>query len=186
MSLARADQRVLILGGTSEARELASALDQAGVAVVSSLAGRLEAPRLPTGDVRFGGFGGPEGLAAWLVENGVAAVVDATHPVCRAHLGDGGGGLYERQASRCSGWSGPAGASRLATAGTAWATCTKPPTWYRGSGGASGSRSGARVLAPSPDVTVVLVPDPLHRGARAAAAGSVPGHAGSRPVHDRG
>jgi len=71
---------VLILGGTAEARELAAALDADEVQVVSSLAGRVSRPRLPAGEVRIGGFGGPEGLASWLRERGVSAVVDATHP----------------------------------------------------------------------------------------------------------
>jgi precorrin-6A/cobalt-precorrin-6A reductase len=72
--------RVLVLGGTAEARRLAADLVGAGVAVTSSLAGRVSNPRLPAGEVRSGGFGGPEGLAAWIGEHGVAAVVDATHP----------------------------------------------------------------------------------------------------------
>ena len=76
----RGGARVLVLGGTGEARELAGALDAAGVAVVSSLAGRVARPRLPAGEVRVGGFGGPQGLARWLAEHGVGAVVDATHP----------------------------------------------------------------------------------------------------------
>jgi precorrin-6A/cobalt-precorrin-6A reductase len=71
---------VLVLGGTAEARELAAALDAGGTRVVSSLAGRVARPRLPAGEVRIGGFGGPDRLGAWLRENGVAAVVDATHP----------------------------------------------------------------------------------------------------------
>jgi precorrin-6A/cobalt-precorrin-6A reductase len=71
---------ILVLGGTAEARELAGALDAAGVAVTSSLAGRVERPRLPAGEVRIGGFGGPEALARWLGEHGVRAVIDATHP----------------------------------------------------------------------------------------------------------
>lgn len=71
---------VLLLGGTGEARELAQVLVDAGVDVVSSLAGRVERPRLPAGEVRMGGFGGVEGLRAWLVDHGVTAVVDATHP----------------------------------------------------------------------------------------------------------
>jgi precorrin-6A/cobalt-precorrin-6A reductase len=71
---------LLILGGTAEARELAAELHAAGVAVTTSLAGRVARPRLPAGDVRIGGFGGPHALATWLVEHGVAAVVDATHP----------------------------------------------------------------------------------------------------------
>jgi precorrin-6A/cobalt-precorrin-6A reductase len=71
---------LLILGGTAEARELAAELHAAGIAVTTSLAGRVARPRLPAGGVRIGGFGGPAALATWLTEHGVAAVVDATHP----------------------------------------------------------------------------------------------------------
>ncbi len=73
---------VLVLGGTAEARALAATLAQAApeLRVVSSLAGRVARPRLPAGEVRVGGFGGPAGLEAWLAEHEVAAVVDATHP----------------------------------------------------------------------------------------------------------
>lgn len=71
---------ILVLGGTAEARKLARGLHAAGVAVTSSLAGRVSRPRLPPGDVRVGGFGGPEALALWLREHSVGAVVDATHP----------------------------------------------------------------------------------------------------------
>jgi precorrin-6A/cobalt-precorrin-6A reductase len=71
---------LLILGGTAEARELAGVLHSRGVPVVSSLAGRVAVPRLPPGEVRIGGFGGPEGLERWLAEHDVFAVVDATHP----------------------------------------------------------------------------------------------------------
>ena len=71
---------VLVLGGTSEARDLAGALAAEGTHVISSLAGRVERPRLPAGEVRVGGFGGPDALAAWLSEHGIAAVIDATHP----------------------------------------------------------------------------------------------------------
>jgi precorrin-6A/cobalt-precorrin-6A reductase len=72
--------RVLVLGGTSEGRRLAEALVAHGVEVVSSLAGRVASPVLPPGEVRIGGFGGAEGLATWLRQNPVRAVVDATHP----------------------------------------------------------------------------------------------------------
>ena len=75
---------VLVLGGTGEARALAAALDGGarggGVRVISTLAGRIADPRLPAGEVRVGGFGGPDGLAAYLEAEGVDAVVDATHP----------------------------------------------------------------------------------------------------------
>ncbi|MDH2424873.1 cobalt-precorrin-6A reductase [Sphaerisporangium sp. TRM90804] len=73
-------RRVLILGGTAEARALAAELAGPGVHVVSSLAGRVSDPRLPVGEVREGGFGGPDGLAAWLTARRVDALVDATHP----------------------------------------------------------------------------------------------------------
>ncbi|WP_240506384.1 cobalt-precorrin-6A reductase [Thermoactinospora rubra] len=72
--------RVLILGGTAEARALAAELAARGVHVVSSLAGRVSNPRLPVGEVREGGFGGPKGLATWLREHAVDRLVDATHP----------------------------------------------------------------------------------------------------------
>jgi precorrin-6A/cobalt-precorrin-6A reductase len=73
--------RVLVLGGTGEARELADRLAGADdIDVVSSLAGRLIEPILPEGAVRIGGFGGAAGLARWLTEHHVDAVVDATHP----------------------------------------------------------------------------------------------------------
>lgn len=72
--------RVLILGGTAEARELAARLVEAGVDVTSSLAGRVSRPRLPVGGVRIGGFGGADGLADYLVAEGITDLVDATHP----------------------------------------------------------------------------------------------------------
>lgn len=71
---------ILVLGGTSEARELAGALHGRRVEVTTSLAGRVARPRLPPGKVRVGGFGGPDALADWLRGHHVNAVVDATHP----------------------------------------------------------------------------------------------------------
>ena len=73
--------RLLILGGTGEARDLAARLVDDGVDVTSSLAGRVARPRLPVGAVRIGGFGGVEGLRTALAE--YDAVVDATHPFAR-------------------------------------------------------------------------------------------------------
>jgi precorrin-6A/cobalt-precorrin-6A reductase len=71
--------RVLLLGGTAEARALADRLHP-DVDIISSLAGRVPNPALPVGPVRIGGFGGVEGLRTWLTKNEVTAVVDATHP----------------------------------------------------------------------------------------------------------
>lgn len=76
-----ATPRVLILGGTTEARGLAERLvGRADCDVISSLAGRVANPRLPTGQVRIGGFGGATGLASWMDREGIRAVIDATHP----------------------------------------------------------------------------------------------------------
>ncbi|MDV3125407.1 cobalt-precorrin-6A reductase [Mycobacterium sp. 21AC1] len=70
--------RVLVLGGTSEARALAARLVADGIEVTSSLAGRVADPQLPVGAVRIGGFGGVAGLRSALADYDV--VVDATHP----------------------------------------------------------------------------------------------------------
>ncbi|TLF98230.1 cobalt-precorrin-6A reductase [Nocardia cyriacigeorgica] len=72
---------ILILGGTRQARELARiASGERGFDIVSSLAGRVREPVLPAGEVRVGGFGGPEGLREFLRTRQIEAVVDATHP----------------------------------------------------------------------------------------------------------
>ena len=71
--------RILLLGGTGEARALAARLHP-GLDIVSSLAGRVPDPALPVGPVRVGGFGGVAGLQQWLGDNEIGAVVDATHP----------------------------------------------------------------------------------------------------------
>lgn len=71
--------RVLLLGGTAEARALAAQLHP-DVDVISSLAGRVPDPALPVGEVRIGGFGGVDGMRQWLTDSNVDVVVDATHP----------------------------------------------------------------------------------------------------------
>lgn len=74
--------RVLVLGGSTQARQLINAI-AADYAVTLSLAGTTRAPmpNLPaTIDRRSGGFGGVNGLVAYLRETGVDAVIDATHP----------------------------------------------------------------------------------------------------------
>lgn len=73
--------KLLILGGTAEAAELTARL--AGddrLETVTSLAGLTRLPNVGPGRVRRGGFGGPEGLAAFLKDEGYAALIDATHP----------------------------------------------------------------------------------------------------------
>lgn len=73
--------KLLILGGTTEAGALARALvGDDRFAPVLSLAGATRAPVAPPIPWRLGGFGGVAGLAAHLAEQGVALMVDATHP----------------------------------------------------------------------------------------------------------
>src|SRR5262245_34883223 len=74
-------RRILILGGTAEARRLAERLvERVDVEVTVSLAGRTAAPAAHAVPVRVGGFGGAEGLGQYLIAERVDALVDATHP----------------------------------------------------------------------------------------------------------
>jgi precorrin-6A/cobalt-precorrin-6A reductase len=73
--------RILILGGTREAVDLAQRLqNRRGLQVVSSLAGRTRTPHLPPGEVRVGGFGGAGGLRDYLRRERIGLLIDATHP----------------------------------------------------------------------------------------------------------
>ncbi|RAZ88335.1 cobalt-precorrin-6A reductase [Mesorhizobium hawassense] len=73
--------RILILGGTTEARQLAGKLARReDFSVTLSLAGRTESPVSQGVPVRVGGFGGADGLAAYLREERVNLLIDATHP----------------------------------------------------------------------------------------------------------
>lgn len=72
--------RILLLGGTTEASMLAKALAEAGMDAVFSYAGRTARPVSQPLPTRVGGFGGAEGLAAFVQAEGITHVVDATHP----------------------------------------------------------------------------------------------------------
>ncbi|MFZ4288241.1 cobalt-precorrin-6A reductase [Variovorax sp. HJSM1_2] len=73
-------RRVLVLGGTTEASQLARALADAHIDAIFSYAGRVAAPLAQPIPTRVGGFGGAEGLQAWLAAEHISHVVDATHP----------------------------------------------------------------------------------------------------------
>ncbi len=73
-------KRILVLGGTGEARLLADRLVGEGYAAILSLAGRTAAPSLSAARMRSGGFGGVAGLDAYLRAENIAACIDATHP----------------------------------------------------------------------------------------------------------
>jgi len=73
--------RVLILGGTGDAAELAARVATIqGVEAITSLAGRTSEPSVPLGDLRIGGFGGVDGLASYLRQMKIDLLIDATHP----------------------------------------------------------------------------------------------------------
>jgi precorrin-6A/cobalt-precorrin-6A reductase len=73
--------RILILGGTTEARLLAGRLaERSGREVTVSLAGRVKAIVAHPVPVRVGGFGGIDGLAAYLENEAIDLLIDATHP----------------------------------------------------------------------------------------------------------
>ena len=73
--------RILILGGTAEARQLAGRLaGRAGLEITLSLAGRTATPTAQPVPVRVGGFGGADGLAKYLVDERIDVLIDATHP----------------------------------------------------------------------------------------------------------
>ena len=81
LSSAKCRMRVLILGGSSEASALAGLLaSNPAFEITLSLAGRTANPRPQPVPTRSGGFGGSAGLARFLEENGIDAILDATHP----------------------------------------------------------------------------------------------------------
>jgi precorrin-6A/cobalt-precorrin-6A reductase len=76
-------KKLLLLGGTAEARHLAEtavARFGAALSVTTSLAGRTQNVAPLAGAVRCGGFGGAAGLAAYLRVERIDFVIDATHP----------------------------------------------------------------------------------------------------------
>ena len=76
--------RVLILGGTTQGRELAAQLArQQDSTVWYALAGRTQKPRvdgIPPKSILVGNLGGANGLTRFLREHRVHALIDATHP----------------------------------------------------------------------------------------------------------
>lgn len=101
--------RILVLAGTGEARELAERLRTLpGIAVTASLAGVTREPQPIAAETRTGGFGGTDGLARYLREHRIAALVDATHP------------FAERMAANAAAASAAAGVPRLKLLRPAW------------------------------------------------------------------
>ena len=72
--------KILILGGTSEASALASAVAKRGLPAIFSYAGRVATPKPQPLPTRIGGFGGVSGLTAFVARERITHIVDATHP----------------------------------------------------------------------------------------------------------
>ncbi|KAB0516599.1 MULTISPECIES: cobalt-precorrin-6A reductase [Pseudomonas] len=70
-------KRILLLGGVTEALAIARTL---GPEPIYSLAGVGRVPTDLTCQVRVGGYGGAEGLARFVRDEGIGLIVDATHP----------------------------------------------------------------------------------------------------------
>ena len=76
--------KILILGGISEAKQLASTLTAQGHCIIYSIAGIVRQPDLPC-EVHIGGFSRPhqdgvQGLSAFCAQQEIKLVIDATHP----------------------------------------------------------------------------------------------------------
>ncbi len=72
--------KLLILGGTAEASQLARMASDAGIPAVFSYAGRVAKPDPQPLETRVGGYGGAEGLAKFIAAEGITHLIDATHP----------------------------------------------------------------------------------------------------------
>ncbi|MGU3391235.1 cobalt-precorrin-6A reductase [Sphingomonas sp. M1A8_2b] len=109
---------ILILGGTTEASALAAALADRGMAAVLSYAGRVANPKPQPVPMRIGGFGGVDGLATHLLQNGITHLVDATHPFAAQ---------MSRQAVAAA---AQAGVAHIALTRPAW-TIEEGDAWHR-------------------------------------------------------
>lgn len=71
--------KILLLGGTQEAKIIARSLHDKGITVIYSIAGIVRQPDLPC-EVISGGFSNRGGLAQFIQEHDVTGIVNATHP----------------------------------------------------------------------------------------------------------
>lgn len=71
---------LLLLGGTGDAKRIATRLVEQGVDLVVSLAGATRSPDKMPAETRIGGFGGAQGFEAYVDQAKITAVLDATHP----------------------------------------------------------------------------------------------------------
>ncbi|MEJ8476289.1 cobalt-precorrin-6A reductase [Roseibium algae] len=75
-------QKILLLAGTFEARQIADRLPQllSDSEITASFSGAVsDLPEMAV-STHVGGFGGIKGLSAYLIQNRIDLVIDATHP----------------------------------------------------------------------------------------------------------
>lgn len=136
---------MLVLSGTGDGRALVAALRSSGVAVIESVAGRTAAARALEG-VRVGGFGGASGLEAWLSENAVSAVVDATHPFA-ARMSSNAALACAAAGVPLARWVRPSWRDRPGSAAWTWVPDHTVAARAAGAAGSAGDPvSGGRVL----------------------------------------
>ena len=74
-------EKILLLGGTREARMIAGLLAKRDdCTAILSLAGVTSSPPDTGLEKRIGGFGGAEKMAAWMQDEAITTLIDATHP----------------------------------------------------------------------------------------------------------
>lgn len=71
--------KLLLLGGTGEAKQMAARLHQRGVDLIYSVAGLVRQPQLAC-PVVSGGFSQRGGLQQFIEQQGIAGILDMTHP----------------------------------------------------------------------------------------------------------
>lgn len=74
--------KLLLLGGTADARRMAVTLQQQGVKLIYSVAGLVRKPSLPC-EIISGGFSQFGGLATYIQQHNIGAILDVTHPYAR-------------------------------------------------------------------------------------------------------
>ena len=81
MASPQKDQKILLLGGTADARIIADRLAETPNLIAEmSLAGVLSKPPKMALPLRIGGFGGINGLVQYIHDHGITILIDATHP----------------------------------------------------------------------------------------------------------
>ncbi len=72
---------MLLLGGTSDARQIAYGLIQDKNIVATASLSKVARPPMPLGiPTRIGGWGGREQFSSWLKARNIQGIIDATHP----------------------------------------------------------------------------------------------------------